>query len=197
MIGNSFLHFAKIKAGLEQPRTQTTPEERNTLSRFLPGMKTIVEIGVFEGFTTRVLADRADSDAIIYGIDPFPKGRLGVCWGEMITRAHNRDHLKGGRVKLIAKLSTDVDEDVPSLVDFVFIDGDHSLAGITSDWAYWSTKVRPGGYIGLHDSFLTPEKPKGYTLGSIDYFGNHIRHDPGFAIVAQQDSLAVLQKNSG
>lgn len=195
MIGKSAMHYVRVVLGLDQPQTQTTPAERDVLSSFLPGAKRIVEVGVFEGFTTRVLAERADRDAVIYGIDPFFTGRLGISWGERIARAFNARALASGRVRFVNKLSTDVDDnDVPPPVDFVFIDGDHSLAGIKADWAFWTERLPPGGVIGLHDTLLTPEKPPGYTLGSIEYFRDHIRHDPGFEIVKQQDSLSVLRK---
>jgi len=36
-------------------------------------------------------------------------------------------------------------------LDFVFIDGDHSLAGVTADLAAWFPKVRPGGLVCGHD----------------------------------------------
>lgn len=194
MIGNSALHYARIVAGLDEPQTQTTKAERETLASFLPGTKRIVEIGVFEGFTTRMLAERADADAVIYGIDPFFSGRLGICWGERIARTFTGRHLANGKVRLVKKFSTDVDGDVPTPVDLVFIDGDHSLDGITKDWAYWTERLTPGGIIALHDTLLTPEKSAGYTLGSIEYFRDHIRHDSRFELLRQQDSMSVLRK---
>jgi predicted O-methyltransferase YrrM len=183
-----------VLAGLDVPQTQTTPAERKLLASFLPGAKRIVEIGVFEGFTTRMLAERADADAVIYGIDPFLAGRLGISWGERIARSYNGRHLASGKIRFIAKFSTEVGGDVPTPVDFVFIDGDHSVAGVTADWAYWTDRLGVRGVIALHDTLLTPDKPKGYTLGSIEYFRDHISYDPRFEIVRQQDSLTVLRK---
>jgi predicted O-methyltransferase YrrM len=194
VIGQSVLHYARVVAGLDLPQTQTTAAEREMLAAFLSGAKRIVEIGVFEGFTTRMLAERSDSDSVVYGIDPFFTGRLGISWGERVARNYNSRHLSIGKVRLIAKLSTEVDGDVPMPVNFVFIDGDHSFAGITADWAYWSERLGSRGIIALHDTLLTAEKPKGYTLGSIEYFRDHISHDPRFEIMAQQDSLSVLRK---
>lgn len=194
MIGKSAIHYLGVLAGRDLPQTQTTPAEREMVASFLPGARRIVEIGVFEGFTTRVLAERADPDAIIYGVDPFFQGRFGISWGERIARNYNRRDLASGRVQFIAKLSTEVDGDVPTPVDLVFIDGDHSLAGVAADWAFWSERVAPGGIIALHDTLLTPDKREGYTLGSIEYFRDHIRHDSRFEIVGQQDSLSVLRK---
>ena len=78
--------------------------------------------------------------------------------------------------------------------DLVFVDGDHSLDGITADWAHWTERLARGGIVALHDTLLTPNKPPGYTLGSIEYFRDHIRHDPHFEIIKQRDSLSVLRK---
>lgn len=35
--------------------------------------------------------------------------------------------------------------------DFVFIDGDHTLAGVTADYRTYAPLVAPGGLIGFHD----------------------------------------------
>ncbi len=194
MIGGSAIHYARFVVGLDEPQTQTTAAERASLASFLPGAKRIVEIGVFEGRTTRMLAEDADADAVVYGIDPFLSGRFGISWGERIARRYNGKHLGSGKMRFVPKLSTEVDGDVPTPVDFVFIDGDHSLDGIKADWAYWSERLAPGGIIALHDTLLTPEKPPGYTLGSIQYFCDHIQHDPRFVLIEQRDSLSVLRK---
>ena len=36
-------------------------------------------------------------------------------------------------------------------LDFRFIDGDHTLAGVRADYEMYGSLVRPGGWIGLHD----------------------------------------------
>lgn len=36
-------------------------------------------------------------------------------------------------------------------IDFLFIDGDHSEAGVHADYRIWQPRVRSGGWIGLHD----------------------------------------------
>jgi predicted O-methyltransferase YrrM len=100
--------------------------------------------------------------------------------------------LASGKVKFVRTLSTDVGNEVPSLVDYVFIDGDHSLKGITEDWAFWGSRVAPGGVIALHDTLTTP----GHVVefGSHQYFRSHIQHDQRFQIIAQVDSLSILSK---
>ena len=71
MIGKTLRHYLGVLRGAELPQTQTSCAERDLLGEYLSGKKSIVEIGVFEGLTSRVLAAASDSDAIIYGVDPF------------------------------------------------------------------------------------------------------------------------------
>ena len=194
LIGHSAVHYACVFMGLDRPQTQTTLAEREVLSSLLPGAKRIVEIGVFEGFTTRMLAEKSDADAVVYGIDPFFVGRLGISWCRRTALSYNRRHVASGKVKFISKLSTDAGSDIPDSVEYIFVDGDHSLAGIKADWKFWSERLASGGIIALHDTLLTLEKPVGYSLGSIEYFRDHIQHDPRFETLAQQDSLSVLKK---
>lgn len=194
MIGRTFAHYVAVSIGLGSPHTQTTEAERELLSKQLPGRKRIVEVGVYEGFTTRVLADASDPDATIFGVDPFFSGKLGISWGLLIAKGYNRKHLGSGKVRLVRSLSTEVGDRVPMAVDFVFIDADHSLESITADWAFWSARIEQGGVIALHDTELTPDEPPTAALGSHHYFRTHIRHDRRFRVVGQVDSLSILVK---
>jgi cephalosporin hydroxylase len=36
-------------------------------------------------------------------------------------------------------------------LDFLFLDGDHSFAGVGNDFVRYSELVRPGGWVGFHD----------------------------------------------
>jgi predicted O-methyltransferase YrrM len=192
-IDRTFLHYLRVLRATEIPLTQTSEAERDLLKKYLPGMKRIVEIGVFQGFTTRVLADHSDEDATIYGVDPFFVD-LGVSWCLKVASKHNREHLRSGRLRLVRALSTEIGTRVPAEVDYVFVDADHSLEAIRRDWDFWSARLAPGGIIALHDTLLTPDRPKSAELGSHQYFRSHIQRDPRFEIVEQVDSLTVMRK---
>ena len=194
MIGRAFFHYLGVICGLDEPETQVTEAERAMLRAHVAGCSRIVEIGVFEGFTTRMLAEASDGDAVVFGVDPFFAGRLGICWGLRVAEVFNRRYLATGKVKLVRTLSTVVGEEVPGSVDFVFIDGDHTLEGITSDWEFWSIRVRPNGIIALHDTLLRSGKGDTVELGSHRYFDAHIRYDRRFRIIGQVDSLSVLRR---
>jgi predicted O-methyltransferase YrrM len=194
MAGRTALHYLHVLSGRELPQTQTTSAERALLVSHLPGCKRIIEIGVFEGFTTRLLAESSDPDAVVYGVDPFFRGRVGVSWGLKIAKTYNHQFLRSGKLKLIRTFSTQVANAVPLSVDYVFIDGDHALDAITADWVFWSNRLQPDGIIALHDVLLTAGKPKAAEFGSHQYFRAHIRNDRRFKIIDQQDSLVVLRK---
>ena len=80
-------------------------------------------------------------------------------------------------------------------VDFVFIDGDHSEAGLLADWRAWSPLVEPSGIVALHESRSTPDRPID-GAGSVKVTNEVILRDGRFAVVDAVDSLTVLQKRS-
>lgn len=41
-------------------------------------------------------------------------------------------------------------------LSMVFIDGGHSLAAALDDYRYWSTHIKPGGLLAIHDVFPNP-----------------------------------------
>ncbi len=194
--GRTALHYLHVLSGRELPQTQTTDAERAALVSYLPGRKRIVEVGVFEGFTTRLLAESSDCDAVVYGVDPFFRGRLGISWGLKIATTYNRQFLRSGKLKLVRAMSTQVADAVPLSVDYVFIDADHAIKAIAADWTFWSDRLRLGGTIALHDVILVPGKSHASEFGSHKYFRTHIRNDRRFEIIAQQDSLAILKKSN-
>jgi predicted O-methyltransferase YrrM len=144
------------------------------------------------GATTALLVERADVDAVIYGIDPFFPGRLGICWGELVAKHVTRKARAADRVRFVKRLSPQAAETIPGEVDFLFVDGDHSLAGIRCDWETWAPRIRTGGILALHDSFPTPNSPP--TLGSQAFYADVIAGDLRFEQIARQDSLAVLRR---
>lgn len=194
MVGNAFSHYLKVLLGMEDPITQTSENERKSLEKYAANAKVAVEIGVFEGVNTALIAKSINENGVLYGIDPFFKGKIGVCYSKLITRSHLKSTNTLNKVKLIEKLSFEAADDVPENIDFLFIDGDHSLEGIQKDWELFSKKIRPGGIVALHDTNATGQNSHIHGLGSIAYFKEVISNDPRFAYVESVDSLNVLRK---
>ena len=194
MIGQSAAHLLRHLVGLDSAQTQTTEAERDALVSFATGKRRLVEIGVFEGFNTRLLADAMSGDGTLFAIDPFFAGRLGVCWGKWIAHREIARSGHGERVQFIEQLSPDAAKHLAGDFDFIFIDGDHSLEGIQNDWKDWGARVETSGVIALHDSVPPKHNPMVAELGSCQYFQSHIRFDPRFQIADQIDSLTILRR---
>ena len=164
------------------------------IARHATGAHCAVEIGVYEGVTTLVIAASMAPDGILYGVDPFLRGSLGISYGKVITeRALRREHLSH-KVQLIEKFSYDAAPFVTAPLDFAFIDGDHHYEAIERDWSDWSVKIKLGGLIALHDT-QTPAHDLGVAgYGSVRYFRETIARDPRFQVVDSADSLNVLRR---
>jgi predicted O-methyltransferase YrrM len=183
------LQWLRLKA----PETQTTQEERACLSRYAKSRKKLVEVGVFQGVTTRVLREAMHPDGVLFGIDPFFKNRLGVCFYRLIA-FRNVDEVKKGHVKWLEMTSLEALRG-PILregkdLDFVFIDGDHSWEGIDADWKGVKDLIVPGGIVALHDSRNCGG------CGSEQYTQQVILKDSQYQVIDTVDSLTVLSRHS-
>jgi len=194
MKGNAFFHLLKYYCAIDRPHTQTTLAEQEAVRRYARGRRQAVEIGVYEGVNTQIIGSSIASGGKLYGIDPFVKGRLGLCYYKLIALRHIGYELLRSKVQLINAYSHEAADRVPNDLDFVFIDGDHSLEGITNDWNLYASKMVSGGYILLHDTTAPSSGSPVEKFGSCLYFESTIRHDKRFVHVATVDSLNILQR---
>jgi Methyltransferase domain len=135
--------------------------------RFLEVQKTRVmaEVGVWRGdFAAEILKLVPQID-IYYMIDPWANlpdwnkpfnvqpEIFDEIYREMNAKtefaAHKRRILRGRTKEVVNRLA---DESL----DFAYIDGDHTLRGITIDLIKMWPKIRPGGFIGGDDFTTTP-----------------------------------------
>ena len=195
MFKNLF-HYFKFKFRLEKAETQTTEQERIEIRKFASSSKIAVEIGVFEGVNTCTIASVLDKNGVLYAIDPFTKGRLGICYGKLITLLNVKRNKLNNKVKLIEKLSFDAIKDVPDHIDFIFIDGDHSFDGFKNDWINWSNKIKIGGIVALHDTEVPPHDKTVSNLGCYKYYKKYITKDIRFLHLKTVDSLNILKKTN-
>lgn len=125
-----------------------------------------VEVGVWRGeMSKRVLAAMPNVTLCLVDRweapqpgDSFYDGgtRLGRKPAEAFHKAHlvAAEVLEPYRVRCrwLVGHSVLMAERVPDdVLDFVFIDGDHSYAGCLADIEAWAPKVKAGGLIGGHD----------------------------------------------
>ncbi|NEP54692.1 MAG: class I SAM-dependent methyltransferase, partial [Moorea sp. SIO3C2] len=183
IFGKTIIHMVSYFLGIDSADTQVTVAEGECLKAFAQGKQNLVEIGVYEGATTRLLADQLDNEAKLYAVDPFIPGRLGICWGRIVAKLEINKSPHARQVNLIEKYSHEALVDIPNAPDFIFIDGDHSLEGIMRDWADLAGLVSSGGIIALHDTRIPNHNPNVANLGSYQYFESYIRHDNRYDLI--------------
>jgi predicted O-methyltransferase YrrM len=194
--GRPLIHLLLWQLGCAMSETQTTEAERNCLARHASGKKVLAEIGVYHGVTTCRLRKAMDPSGTLVAVDPYPKQRLGFSAQRVIAR-REVSRIKGGTVKWMrttgAKAARELHACNSPQFDFVFIDGDHSWAGLQGDWEGWSRLIAPGGVIALHDSRSTPARQI-EDSGSVLFTRDVIARDPDFETIEAVDSLTVLQR---
>jgi cephalosporin hydroxylase len=117
-------------------------------------LQRVLEIGFQDGGTSWCfcqLAKLQRPDAIVIAVDlEIPKRDYSDWW-----RLHylQRDSHEAATFERIRKILRGLP------LDLLFIDGDHSYAGVKQDFDMYSPLVRPGGVIALHD-VVTHEHPE-------------------------------------
>ena len=191
-------HFLKYQLGLVQAETSVTTAEWDCMASHASGRRCLVEIGVWHGVTTCRLRKVMASDGILYAVDPYPVGRLGISMPRQI--AHSEvGRVPNGRVEWVRETGADAARGLAARlvgrVEFVFIDGDHSYDGLRADWEGWSELVAPGGSIALHDSRSSPVRPID-NAGSVRFTTEVILADPRYEVADTVDSLTVLRRRT-
>jgi predicted O-methyltransferase YrrM len=183
--------FALQWIGWKPPITQTTQAERDCLARHAAMRKRLAEVGVFQGVTTCVLRKAMHPEGVLFGIDSFGRGRLGICFFQLIAE-RQVNKVKNGKVEWLAMKSHYAIDALLAKkgepLDFVFIDGDHSYEGVKADWVGFKQLVGPGGIIALHDS---RERPG---FGSQQFTEEVVLKDPDFDVAETVDSLTVMKR---
>jgi len=190
MLNGSASRWLRYRLGWRPADTQTTAYERGCLMKYAAGKRSLVEIGVMHGVNTALLRSVMDPSGTITGIDPHPPGRLGVSFERWIALREVARYPRG-RVVLLRGWSHEAVVSWSTPIDFLFVDGDHSWAGIDRDWRGWSRHVVPGGAVALHDSRSVPGRPD---LDSVRYTREVILVDPRFRLMDTVESLTVLER---
>lgn len=121
------------------------------LAEELPKNPIIIQIGAERGTSTLALLE-ARPDAYIYSID------VGLCPQEFenIRKAG----LNENQVERVLGKSQDVGLTWDIMCDMLFVDGDHSRAGVRRDIVLFVPMVKRNGIIAFHDYILPPIPPE-------------------------------------
>ena len=121
-------------------------------------VKNFMEIGTDQGGTFAIWSKLSlDSNGKRISVD-MPHGRYGVntynvekrdnylrSLGSDVTMIHGSSHEEGIKDKVKNILDGE-------LLDFLFIDGDHTYEGVRKDYHMYREFVKDGGWIGFHDT---------------------------------------------
>lgn len=191
------LHYLKWQLRFGAATSETSRAERDALARRAAGRTRLVEIGVAQGVTTKRLRAAMAPEGELWAVDPYFPNRLGLRFSELIARGEV-NAVENGRVRWVratgAEAAVAWTREGRPAPDFVFIDGDHSWQGITSDWQAWSGLVASGGLIALHDSRPVPRFPT--DADSVRFTQTVVLKDPRFRVVEELESLTVVERTS-
>jgi hypothetical protein len=120
-----------------------------------------VEVGTFEGYNALGICNLCQPTKL-YCVDPYKRYDCVVAgiggymsrftqeqWDELFGRTQLK--LIGKPVEFIRAESVEGAKVVPNELDFVYLDGDHSVEGLAKDLRAWYSKVKVGGIFGGHD----------------------------------------------
>ena len=110
-----------------------------------------------------------------------------------IFRRHVRRAKMSDKIHVIRDFSSNTSNQLPSQLDFAFIDGDHSWKGIEADWTIVSGRMTDGGVVCLHDTAVPPQEPW-RDIDSCRFYNLVISQDRRFELVETIHSLRVLRR---
>lgn len=127
--------------------------------------RTMLEIGVWKGeFAEQILRDCGTIERY-FMIDPWanlpdwnkPFNVAPEMFDEIFQEAMSRTEFASAKIAALRGRTKDVIDVIPDgSLDFAYIDGDHTLRGITIDLMRVLPKIKEGGFIGGDDFTNTP-----------------------------------------
>ncbi|MBA4147196.1 MAG: class I SAM-dependent methyltransferase [Verrucomicrobia bacterium] len=147
-----------------------------------------VEIGRFNGGSTLLLAVAIGQNGKLASIDISPQDDAVLDCVLQKAKVRNRVELVVGDANKIPR---------KDLIDFVFIDGDHSYEGAKRDHNKWGKLVRRGGFVIHHD--MGNGRKLATQWNELARLRSDIlsRQSAELELVQEAGSMSVFRKKSG
>ena len=141
--------------------------------------KIVLEIGTAGGGTLFLFTRIAKPEATIISVD-LPGGYFGGGYAKWKIPLYQSFAKRRQKIHLVRANShtSNTFELVKNIldsrmVDFLFIDGDHTYEGVKRDFNMYSSLVKEGGIIAFHDIAKYPHE----TTCDVNKFWNEIKND--------------------
>ncbi len=170
------------------------------------GVEQVAEIGVYRGSFAETLLRGCEGLTLYYMIDPWkhladwnkpanhPDAQLEAYYQE----AKAKTEFAAGKRRILRGKTVDVIDNIPDQsLDFAYIDGDHTLKGITVDLTCVYPKVREGGFL-TGDDFTSSiwEHKTTFEPTLVFPFAVYFAEAVGATIFALPNSQFCLQKTA-
>jgi predicted O-methyltransferase YrrM len=183
------------KLELAGPTSQTNDEEFEALDRYARGCRTAVEIGSYQGVSAVRIAAALAADGLLFCIDPWPGGTRGEDPNFKMFKRHVLRTNSTDRIKILRGRTVEVADEIPTSIDFAFIDGDHAWSGIEADWKTIAPRVTEGAVVCLHDTVIPAAEPW-RIFDSVEFYDRHIASDVRFETIDTVYSMRVVRRKS-
>lgn len=163
------------------------------------GVRRVLELGVYKGEFAEVLLDRFPEIETYYLLDPWrnlsdwnkPANKDDDEFEQIYREAMSRTEAHADRRVILRGTTTEVIDQVDDQsLDLAYVDGDHTLRGISIDLISVWDKVRPGGLLGGDDFTATIwQHAQTYEPTLVFPFAVHFaeaRHCPIYALPFRQ-----------
>jgi predicted O-methyltransferase YrrM len=134
--------------------------------------KVIVEIGTASGGHLYCLSQVADPSGMLVSVD-FPGGNYGRSQTNIECKLYSTFGPPGQRIEFIRQSSllrgtlTMLKETLGGReIELLYLDGDHTYAGVKSDYVMYEPLVAKDGIIGFHDMLEIPKEASEWQRGN-------------------------------
>jgi predicted O-methyltransferase YrrM len=185
--------------GLRGPLTAVTAAEAALLAEIAAAAVCAVEVGVYEGASSRIILDAMPADGQLFLVDPYFEpvrierwlGFSGPYWVARRTVAAYSE-----RARFVRMTSAEAAAELvlPRLADLIFIDARHDYESVAEDVRLWSPHLAAGGTLAFHDSRVCAARPElSAQSGPVALVEELVDGAKGdWQLVAAADSLSVL-----
>lgn len=154
----------------------------------------IVELGVLEGYTTRIFIESSPIGTRVVGVDPIIPDSMN---SNLIGSREKIEGLQNefpNKFKHIFNYSWDVvDQFKDNSISYLFLDANHEYDAVKKDFDWYFPKIKSDGYIALHDAAMQLEGPQHWEGPS--RLATELLNDTRVSWAATVYSMVVFRKN--